>query len=32
MTFDELTEIVAMVFAAGMAIALFGVYCTAQFI
>jgi hypothetical protein len=29
---DELTEIVAMVIAAGMAIALFGVYYTARFI
>jgi hypothetical protein len=32
MTFDELSELVAMVFAAGMAIALFGVHCAAQFI
>jgi len=32
MTFEELTEIVAMLFVVGLAIALFSCYCTAQFV
>ena len=32
MTFEELTEIVAMLFVAGLAMALFGCYLTAQII
>jgi hypothetical protein len=32
MTFEELTEIIAMVFVAGLAMALFGCYLTAQLV
>ena len=32
MTYEELTEIVAMLFVVGLAMALFSYYCTAQFI
>lgn len=32
MTFEDLTEIVAMLFAMGLAMALLGYYCTAPFV
>ena len=32
MTYQELTEIVAMLFVVGLAIALFSCYCSTQFI